>query len=239
MGLNRREILERLRGGLIVSCQALEGEPLHGPAFMAAMARAAEMGGAVGIRANSPEDIQAIKTVCSLPLIGLYKRTYPNSDIYITPTMREVRAVVDAGAEIVAIDATQRPRPDGLTLEELVRQIRAESEVLIVGDVSTYEEGLAAARAGVDIVSTTLSGYTPYSRQGPTADLELVARLAADLPVPVIAEGRIWTPEEARKALEAGAFAVVVGTAITRPQEIVRRFVQALSGPDRHQRARA
>ncbi|MCG0239450.1 MAG: N-acetylmannosamine-6-phosphate 2-epimerase [Firmicutes bacterium] len=237
--MNRREILERLRGGLIVSCQALEGEPLHGPAFMAAMARAAEMGGAVGIRANSPEDIQAIKTVCSLPLIGLYKRTYPNSDIYITPTMREVRAVVDAGAEIVAIDATQRPRPDGLTLEELVRQIRAESEVLIVGDVSTYEEGLAAARAGVDIVSTTLSGYTPYSRQGPTADLELVARLAADLPVPVIAEGRIWTPEEARKALEAGAFAVVVGTAITRPQEIVRRFVQALSGPDRHQRARA
>ncbi|MFO7173754.1 MAG: N-acetylmannosamine-6-phosphate 2-epimerase, partial [Bacillota bacterium] len=172
MELNRQEILERLRGGLIVSCQALEGEPLHGPGFMAAMARAAEMGGAVGIRANSPEDIRAIKAVCSLPLIGLYKRTYPNSDIYITPTMREVRAVVEAGAELVAIDATQRPRPDGLTLEELVRQIRAESEVLIVGDVSTYEEGVAAARAGVDIVSTTLSGYTPYSRQGSTVDLE-------------------------------------------------------------------
>lgn len=239
MGLNRQEILERLRGGLIVSCQALEGEPLHGPGFMAAMARAAEMGGAVGIRANSPEDIRAIKAVCSLPLIGLYKRTYPNSDIYITPTMREVRAVVEAGAELVAIDATQRPRPDGLTLEELVRQIRAESEVLIVGDVSTYEEGVAAARAGVDIVSTTLSGYTPYSRQRSTVDLELVARLAADLPVPVVAEGRIWTPEEARKALEAGAFAVVVGTAITRPQEIVRRFVQALSGTGRHQRAQA
>jgi N-acylglucosamine-6-phosphate 2-epimerase len=137
--------------------------------------------------------------------------------------------VIEAGAELVAIDATERPRPDGLTLAELFRQIRAESDVLIVGDVSTYEEGIAAARAGAHIVSTTLSGYTPYSRQEPTADLELVARLSADLPVPVIAEGRIWSPEEARKAMDAGAFAVVVGTAITRPQEIVRRYVQAVT----------
>jgi N-acylglucosamine-6-phosphate 2-epimerase len=229
VAIDHAEILARLRGGLIVSCQALEDEPLYGAEFMAAMARAAQIGGAVGIRANTPADIRAIKAVCPLPLIGLYKQTYPQSDIYITPTLREVRAVIEAGAELVAIDATERPRPDGLTLAELFRQIRAESDVLIVGDVSTYEEGIAAARAGAHIVSTTLSGYTPYSRQEPTADLELVARLSADLPVPVIAEGRIWSPEEARKAMDAGAFAVVVGTAITRPQEIVRRYVQAVT----------
>lgn len=221
-------VLAQLRGGLIVSCQALEDEPLYGPQFMAAMARAAQLGGAVGIRANTPVDIRAIKACCPLPLIGLLKRSHPGSDVYITPTMSEIREVIEAGADLVAIDATDRPRPDGLTVAELFQQIRAESQVLIVADVSTYEEGLAAARAGADLVSTTLSGYTPYSPQHESPDLELVARLAADIAVPVLAEGRIWTPEEARRAIDAGAFAVVVGTAITRPQEIVRRFAQAV-----------
>lgn len=223
------DLLAPLRGGLIVSCQALEDEPLHGPHIMAAMARAALLGGAVGIRANSPEDIRAIKAVCPLPLIGLWKQVYPGFDMYITPTLREVRAVVEAGAEMVAIDATSRPRPDGLTLAQLFARVKAETDALIVADISTYEEGLLAAEAGADIVSTTLSGYTPYSRQEPTADLELVARLSADLSIPVVAEGRIWTPEEARRALELGAFSVVVGTAITRPQEIVKRFARALA----------
>lgn len=128
--MHHAEILARLRGGLIVSCQAMEDEPLYGAEFMAAMARAAQIGGAVGIRANTPADIRAIKAVCSLPLIGLYKKTYPSSDIYITPTMREVRAVIEAGAELVAIDATERPRPDGLTVAELFRQIRDRKSVV-------------------------------------------------------------------------------------------------------------
>lgn len=223
-------VLEQLRGGLIVSCQADATEPLYGPAHMAAMARAAEAGGAAGIRANTPVDICAIKAACSLPLIGLYKRTYPGSDVYITPGLAEVRAVAEAGADLVAIDATARPRPDGHTLNELLQAVRRELDTLIVADISTYEEGLAAARAGADVVATTLSGYTPYSRQEPGPDLALVRRLARDLPVPVIAEGRIWEPAEARAALDAGAWAVVVGTAITRPQEIARRFVRGLTG---------
>lgn len=225
----RTDILAQLCGGLVVSCQALEGEPLYGPQYMTAMARAAQSGGAVGIRANSPVDIRAIKACCPLPLIGLFKQTYPGSDVYITPTIKEARMVVDAGAELVAVDATARTRPDGLSVREFFKQIRAESDALIVADVSTYEEGMAAAMAGADIVSTTLSGYTPYSPQQESPDFDLVARLAADLSVPVMAEGRIWTPEEARKVIDLGAFAVIVGTAITRPQEIVKRFVQAVA----------
>lgn len=223
-------VLESLRGGLIVSCQALEDEPLHGPEFMAAMARAAEQGGAVGIRANTPVDIRAIKAACSLPVIGLYKRNYPNSDIYITPTMAEVRDVIAAGAQVVAIDATARPRPDGLDLPALFARIKREWEILILADISTYEEGVAAVAAGADLVSTTMSGYTPYSPQQTGPDLELVQRLARDLPVPVVGEGRIWSLAEAKQALAAGAHAVVVGTAITRPHEITKRFVTALQG---------
>lgn len=214
---------------MIVSCQALADEPLYGPQYMVAMARAAQMGGAVGIRANTPVDVAAIKANCPLPVIGLYKQVYSNSDVYITPTLKEIRQVAAAGADLIAIDATNRPRPDGLTLAEVIRQARAETQALIVADVSTYEEGMAAAAVGAHAISTTMSGYTAYSPQVTSPDLALVTDLARDLSIPVLAEGRIWTPEEARQALDAGAHAVVVGTAITRPQEIVRRFVVALS----------
>jgi len=221
-------VLRRLRGGLVVSCQAPPGDPLRGPAFMTAMARAAVLGGAVGIRAEGPDDVQAVRRAVEVPVIGLWKQG--TEGVYITPTVDHARAVAEAGAEIVAIDATGRPRPDRSTVPELVAGLRQTHRCLVMADVSTLEEGAAAAEAGADLVGTTLSGYTPYSRQGPGPDLGLVAALAARVEVPVVAEGRITTPAEARAALDAGAWAVVVGGAITRPELITARFAAALRG---------
>jgi N-acylglucosamine-6-phosphate 2-epimerase len=221
-------VLGRLRGGLVVSCQAPPGDPLHGPEFMAALARAAVAGGAVGIRAEGPADVRAVGQAVDVPVVGLWKQGAEG--VYITPTVDHARAVADAGAQIVAVDATGRPRPDGSTVPEVVAGLRRTHRCLVMADVSTLEEGAAAAAAGADLVATTLAGYTPYSRQGPGPDLELVAALAAHVEVPVVAEGRIATPEQARAALEAGAWTVVVGGAITRPQQITARFVAALGG---------
>ncbi len=220
------QLIQQLRGGLIVSCQALEDEPLHGAAIMARMALAAQMGGAAGIRANGPDDVRAIRTVVPLPLIGLYKAGA--GDVYITPTVGHARAVAEAGAEIVALDATQRPRPAGERLADIVDAIHHEFGALVMADVSTVEEGLAAEAAGADMLSTTLSGYTPYSPQQSEPDIALVRLLSAQVGLPVIAEGRIRTPEWACKAMAAGAWAVVVGGAITRPQGITSGFVEAL-----------
>lgn len=223
------DIIQSLKNGCIVSCQALENEPLFGANYMATMARAAEEGGAVAIRTNSPIDIAAIKMTVSLPLIGLYKVQYPNSDVYITPTMKEVSAIVEAGAEMVAIDATGRPRPDGRSLAELIADIRISfPHILIVADVSIYEEGVRAIQLDADIISTTMSGYTPYSPQQSTPDFELVERLSRLNSKPVLAEGRIWTIEDCIRCFRAGAFGTVIGTAITRPQEIAKRFVAAV-----------
>ncbi len=221
-------VWQRIRGGLIVSCQALSDEPLHGSAIMAAMARAAASAGAVGIRANSPSDIRAIHLAVSLPIIGLYKVNFANSPAYITPTLARARQVAAAGADIIAVDATARPHLEGGDGAGFIKLLKNALSVPILADVSTLDEGRAAAAAGADAISTTLSGYTPYSRQAETWDAELVRALAAAVTIPVIAEGRIWQPEEARAALEAGAYAVVVGSAITRPQLIAARFVAAL-----------
>jgi N-acylglucosamine-6-phosphate 2-epimerase len=218
--------LRRLRGGLVVSCQAPPGDPLHGPVFMAAMARAAVLGGAAGIRANGPADIQAVRRAVDVPVVGLWKDGAEG--VYITPTVRHARAVVDAGAQIVAIDATGRSRPDRSTVPEVIEGLRRTHRCLVMADVSTLNEGVVAVSSGADLVATTLSGYTPYSPQRPGPDLELVAALAARVDVPVVAEGRIGTPQEARAALDAGAWTVVVGGAITRPQLITARFVAAL-----------
>lgn len=217
--------MDRLKQGLIVSCQALEDEPLYGAETMAAMAIAAEQGGACAIRANTPEDIARIKQAISLPIIGLYKKHYPDCPVYITPTIDEVAAVVRAGADIVAIDATKLDRPGGISIRQFIEEIRVHfSEVPLMADVSTFEEGKHAMELGVELVSTTLSGYTEYSRQLSGPDIELVRELAALQRTPVLAEGRIWTPDECVRCFEAGAHAVVVGTAITRPQEITKRF---------------
>lgn len=219
-----------LRGGLIVSCQALAGEPLFGAHIMARLAVAAEAGGAVSIRANSPADIAAIRAATSLPLIGLWKQDTPPFPVYITPTLSAAQAVADAGADIIAVDATLRPRPEDDTAT-FIRRVREATGKPVLADVATLNDALAAQDAGAAFVSTTLSGYTDDSPRQDGPDLELVARLAARLFVPVIAEGRIATPEQARAALNAGAWAVVVGEAITRPQAIAARFASALRQP--------
>lgn len=221
------EITTRLRGGLIVSCQALPHEPLFGAEIMARMAVAAQGGGAVGIRANSPADIAAIRAVTDLPLIGLSKVEMAGYEVYITPTLADALAVSEAGADIIALDATDRPRPEG-TAADFIRSVREATGKPVLADISTFDEALAAQEAGADFVSTTMSGYTPYSPQGEEPDLDLVRRLASVLTVPLIAEGRIATPEQAWAALDAGAWTVVVGGAITRPQQIAARFARAL-----------
>lgn len=221
------ELIARMKGGLIVSCQALPNEPLHGSEIMARMAIAAKMGGAVGIRANTPSDIAAIRAAVDLPIIGLWKVELAGFDVYITPRVADAKAVADSGADIIAVDATARPHPDGDT-STFIRMVREATGRAVLADISTEEEGLAAQAAGADMVSTTMSGYTPYSPQREGPDQDLVRRLAKRLTVPVIAEGRIATPEEARAVLDAGAFAVVVGGAITRPQQITARFARAL-----------
>lgn len=193
-------LLERLRGGLIVSCQALLGEPLHGPDHMAAMARAAELGGAVGIRANGPEDIAAIRRAATLPIIGIYKREYQESRVYITPTMAEVDLIVEAGCDLIAVDATLLQRPDGHSIAQFLKEIRQRHRVLVMGDVSTRSEGVVAVAAGADLVSTTLAGYTDHSSVHKGPDFELLSQLAACCAIPVVAEGRITTPEECRRA---------------------------------------
>jgi N-acylglucosamine-6-phosphate 2-epimerase len=228
MADNGKGLLDALRGRLIVSCQARPGMPLHGSAHMAAMARAAAMGGAAGLRACGVEDIVAEKEATGLPVIGLEKTDTPGFDIYITPTLESMLRVADAGADIVATDATFRPRPDGRTLPQTLAAFREAHTTLLMADISTLEEGIAAADIGFDVVSTTMSGYTPYSPQSPEPDFALLSALAARVSVPVFAEGRIWTPEQAARALELGAWAVVVGSAITRPEAITRRFADAL-----------
>lgn len=188
------------------------------------MAKAAEMGGAAAIRANGVEDIFSIKKEVSLPVIGLIKQEYEGSDVYITPTKREVELLLEANVDMIALDATHRNRPNEEKLQDLIKVIK-EKGVLVMADISTLQEGLLAQELGADCVSTTLSGYTSYSRQLSEPDFQLIEELKDVLTIPVIAEGRISTPEEAKKALEAGAFSVVVGSAITRPQDITKRFV--------------
>jgi len=219
------EIIPR---GLVVSCQAAEGEPLHGSEIMARMAIAAEVGGAAGIRANGPSDVRAIVQSVHLPVLGIYKKQYPDSAVYITPTFEEARQVVDAGAAAVAIDATNRARPGGESLEALIGRIHDELKVPIMADISTFEEGVRAAELGCDAVASTLSGYVEGSAKLPGPDLELVRRLAAGVAVAVVAEGRYHSPEQAGEAIRAGAHAVVVGTTITRPQVITKMYRDAV-----------
>lgn len=220
---------ESLRGQLIVSCQAAADEPMHGPQFMAAMARAAQMGGAQGIRANGPEDIAAIKASVSLPIIGIQKRKYTDSDVYITPTFEDAQTIVEAGSDFVALDATPRSRPNGERLDEMVRRIHEELGVPVMADLSSVEDARFAVEAGVDWLGTTLSGYTPHGRPAlPGPDLEFIDALVREFDLPVVAEGRFSEPEQVVEAFQRGAFAVVVGTAITRPQDITRCFTNSL-----------
>ena len=231
MKYTKNEILNLIRGSLIISCQALPGEPLYveEKSVMYLMARAAKLAGAKCIRTNSVRDVREIKAETGLPVIGLIKQVYEGYEPYITPTMKEVDELVEAGADIIATECTLRKRGDGLTPEEWVAKIRRRhGDVLLMADISNYEEGVQAWKAGVDFVGTTMSGYTPCSRQEDGPDLELVRALSQTVDIPVIGEGKVHYPEQAVEMLDAGAYAVVVGGAITRPLEIARRFMAAI-----------
>jgi N-acylglucosamine-6-phosphate 2-epimerase len=223
--------LDRIRGGLVVSCQAREDNPLHGPRFMAVMASAAIAGGAVGIRADGVADVTAIRDAIGpqVPIMGIFKVKQLDGSLFITPTAEAALAILEAGARLVALDGTTRPRPGGEQLADVVSAIHAAGGAALA-DVGTIEDALYAVSCGVDAVGTTLSGYTPDSPKSEGPDFVLLQRLAHDCPVPVFAEGRIWTREEARLAIELGAAFVVVGTAITNPTAITARFVAALRG---------
>jgi len=222
-------IIENIKGGLIVSCQALEGEPLYGSTIMQKMANAAQDGGAVGIRANSPIDIREIKKSVSLPIIGLYKKKYEDSEIYITPSIKEVEEIIEAGADIIAFDATMRKRPGGQSLVEFIYEVkRMFPDHLLMGDIATLEEGMNAFRLGLDMISTTLSGYTKKTEHIKSFNSELLTTLVKKVELPIIAEGRVHTPELAAECIRQGSHAVVVGSAITRPQEITKRFVSEI-----------
>ncbi|WP_227935572.1 N-acetylmannosamine-6-phosphate 2-epimerase [Alkalihalobacillus deserti] len=228
--MNKKTLFAKLKGGLVVSCQALVEEPLHSSYIMSKMALAAKMGGAVGIRANSYEDIVAIKKEVDLPVIGIVKRDFEDSDVFITATIKEVDEVVRAGAEIIALDATDRLRPNQQTLKSFFTEIKEKyPDVILMADISTYEEGIIAAELGFDLVATTLSGYTSYTKDVELPNIELLKALSDKLDIPVMAEGGYKTTEETEKAIISGAHGCIVGSAITRPMEITKHFVNSLN----------
>ena len=225
------EKVESLKGKLIVSCQALPHEPLHSSFIMGRMALAAKEGGAYGIRANTKEDIAEIQARVDLPVIGIVKRDYEDSKVYITPTMKEINELMEVRPDIIALDATHSLRPGGRTLDEFYREIRKSyPEQLLMADCSTVEEALHADQLGFDFIGTTLVGYTDQSRdlKIESNDFEIIRQIVAKVKHRVIAEGNINTPEKARRVIELGAFSVVVGSIITRPQLITKSFAEAL-----------
>jgi N-acylglucosamine-6-phosphate 2-epimerase len=225
-------LLNGLKGQLIVSCQALEDEPLHSPFIMSRMALAAEQGGAAGIRANSVADIAAIRQQVALPVIGIIKRDYPDSEVFITATLKEVDELMTVAPEIIALDATARPRPGGQSLATLVAQIRERyPRQMLMADVSTLDEAKTAEALGFDCVGPTLYGYTGETKghKLPEQDCRFLGELVDAVTIPVIAEGNVETPELAARCLALGAHAVVVGGAITRPQQITERFAAAIN----------
>jgi len=220
--------LETIKGNLIVSCQARKGWPMYGKEILAAFAVAAKQGGAVCIRASGKENINEIKKKVDLPIIGINK-VFTDYPVYITPTYDSAKEILDENIEVIALDATRRSRPNNEKLEDIVYKIRKNyPDVLIMGEISTYEEAIDVIDLNFDLLSTTLSGFTENSGKKDSVDLDLIEKLSKNLDIPIIAEGLIHTPQDARKAIEAGAYSVVVGTAITRPEIITERFVKEI-----------
>lgn len=226
------EKVNSLKGKLIVSCQALPNEPLHSDYIMGRMALAAMQGGARGIRANSKEDIKQIKAQVDLPIIGIVKRDYEDSEVYITPTMKEVDELMEVSPEIIALDATIALRPEKKTLDEFFTKIKEKyPNQLLMADCSTIEEALHADELGFDFIGTTMVGYTPWSKglKIEENDFEILRTILSKVKNKVIAEGNINTPQKAKRVIELGSFSVVVGSIITRPQLITKAFADALS----------
>ena len=216
---------------MIISCQAVPGEPLYveEQSVMYLMARAAARAGAPAIRTSSIRDVIAIKEETGLPVIGLIKVQYDGFESYITPTMKEVDELVEAKADVIALDCTNQKRGDGKSISQFMEEVRGKyPQAILMADISTYEEGVNAWKLGMDIVGTTMSGYTPYTTKTDGPDYDLVRRLAETVDIPVIGEGRVHSPEQAVEMLKTGAHAVVVGGAITRPLEIAQRFMKAV-----------
>lgn len=223
-------IINRLKGKVVVSVQAMPSEPLYLEKCMVAMMKSVIKGGAGALRVAGARDVRNAKRLFEVPIIGLTKPDVipPNWQeiVYITPTLKEVIELVEAGADIIAFDGTMRPRPEGAKLEEIIKYIKINKRVSMA-DISTLEEGINAEKLGANILSTTLSGYTQDSQnRGDGPDFELLKQLVENTNLPVVLEGRIWEPEEVTKAFELGAHCVVIGSAITRPQLITKRFIQ-------------
>lgn len=230
----KKQILESLKGGLIVSCQVQHDDPIYTDNMVVKMAEAARWAGAVGIRANSPEQIKAIKeAVPELPMIGLWKVWHDDTDVFITPTMKEVKAIWEAGAEIIALDCTAQVTHEGTQAWNLIKEVKKETpEAIIFADVSNLEEARRAVENGADIVAPTLYGYTKETSHIEGADYRMFAQMCRELKdeAYVMMEGHLYTPEDAMKCIFLGAHSVVVGSAITRPHLTAKRFVDLLSG---------
>ena len=234
--MGTQDIIKALKGQLIVSCQALPQEPLHSSFIMGRMARAAKEGGAAGIRANTKEDIKEIQEVTGLPIIGIVKRDYPDSAVYITPTMKEIEELMEVKPEIVAIDATGALRPGNVTLADFFHQIKEKyPEQKLMADCSTIEEALFADELGFDFIGTTMVGYTPQSKglKIEENDFEILRTILKKVKHPVIAEGNVNSPEKAKRVIELGSYAVVVGSSITRPQLITKGYAEAVNSVEK------
>lgn len=223
--------VEYIKGKLIVSCQALPHEPLHSSFIMGRMAVAAKEGGACGIRANTKEDIAEIQSQVDLPIIGIVKRDYEDSKVYITPTMKEIEELMEVQPEIIALDATDALRPGRKTLQEFFTEVRERyPDQLFMADCSTVEEAVFADELGFDFIGTTMVGYTDQSRGEKIEkdDFAIIREILSRVKHPVIAEGNINTPEKVKRVIELGCYSVVVGSSITRPQLITKSFADAL-----------
>ena len=234
--MGTQDRIKALKGQLIVSCQALPQEPLHSSFIMGRMARAAKEGGAAGIRANTKEEIKEIQEVTGLPIIGIVKRDYPDSAVYITPTMKEIEELMEVKPEIVAIDATGALRPGNVTLADFFHQIKEKyPEQKLMADCSTIEEALLADELGFDFIGTTMVGYTPQSKglKIEENDFEILRTILKKVKHPVIAEGNVNSPEKAKRVIELGSYAVVVGSSITRPQLITKGYAEAVNSVEK------